>query len=174
MKMKRIFEDRRLSRRWSLGVVVTLVLVAAVGAAVVGRASAGGEVIGKAKQQRHQTAQSGVDAYAFVVPGEVSLNVNPVLVTSRSRNIEAVTSPAVGVYCLKPAASIDASTRSWSVTPEASRSTSSFRQVFAYTDADPATCPAGQFAVRTYELNINGVAPMPMPSEHVAFMVVIP
>ena len=43
-----------------------------------------------------------MSAYAFVVPGEVSLNVNPVLVDARSKNFDQVTSPAAGVFCLKP------------------------------------------------------------------------
>ncbi len=118
--------------------------------------------------------QNGVSAYAFVVPGEVSLNVNPVLVAARSRNIESVTSPAAGVFCLKGKASLDATSRSWSVTPEKSRSTVSSNLLFAYADTGVGTCPAGQFAVRTYELNITKLGAAAVPSEHVAFMVVIP
>jgi hypothetical protein len=118
--------------------------------------------------------QNGVSAYGFVVPGEVSLNVNPVLVAARSRNIESVTSPAAGVFCLKGKASLDATSRSWSVTPEKSRSTVSSNLLFAYADTAVGTCPAGQFAVRTYELNITKLGAAAVPSEHVAFMVVIP
>lgn len=119
--------------------------------------------------------QNAVSAYAFVVPGEVSLNVDPVLVEARSRNIEQVTSTAAGVFCLKPTASVNAATRSWSVTPEKSRSTvAPPNLLFAYADANAGTCPTGQFAVRTYELNISKIGAGAVPSEHVAFMVVIP
>jgi len=116
----------------------------------------------------------GATAWGFVVPGEVSLNVGPVLVAARSHDIDSVTSPAVGVFCLKPAASIDASSRSWTVTPEASRSSVGSNLMFAYADANPGTCPSGQLAVRTFELNISKVGATATPSEHVAFMVVIP
>jgi hypothetical protein len=151
-----------------------LVVVAAVAAAVVGRAWAGGEVSGKSLQHRRQAAKKAESAYAFVVPGEVSLNVNPVLVAARSSNIQAVTSPAVGVFCLTPAPGIDPTAVSWTVTPEVSRSSAASGGLFAYPDASPGTCPAGQFAVRTYELSTSGAGATAVPSEHVAFMVVVP
>jgi len=117
--------------------------------------------------------KDGLSAYGFVVPGEVSLNVNPVLVDARSKNFDQVTSPAAGVFCLKPKAGIDAATRSWSVTPERSRSTVASSLMFAYADAGVGTCPAGQLAVRTYELNITKIGAVALPSEHVAFMVLV-
>ena len=118
--------------------------------------------------------KDGVSAYGFVVPGEVSLNVNPVLVDARSHNIDRVTSPAAGVFCLTLKAGIDAASRSWTVTPEKSRSTVSSNLMFAYADTGVGTCPVGQLAVRTYELNITKLGAAATPSEHVAFMVVIP
>jgi hypothetical protein len=118
--------------------------------------------------------KGGVSAYGFVVPGEVSLNVNPVLVDARSHNIDRVTSPAAGVFCLTLKAGIDAASRSWTVTPEKSRSTVASNLMFAYADTGIGTCPAGQLAVRTYELNITKLGAAAAPSEHVAFMVVIP
>ena len=126
------------------------------------------------KGDKGQPGQNGVSAYGFVIPGEVSLNVGPVLVPARTRNIDSVTEPAFGVFCLKPSQPIDASTRSWTVTPETSRSKVASNLMFAYADANPATCPAGQLAVRTYELNITKVGAVATPSEHVAFMLVIP
>ena len=126
------------------------------------------------KGDKGEPGQNGVSAYGFVIPGEVSLNVGPVLVTARSRNIDSVTEPAFGVFCLKPSKPIDASTRSWTVTPETSRSKVASNLMFAYADAGSTTCPAGQLAVRTYELNITKVGAVATPSEHVAFMVVIP
>lgn len=144
--------------RWSViaaGVAVFLLAGAAAIAATGGKSDPG---------------QNAVSAYAFVVPGEVSLNVNPVLVSARSRNILSVSSPSAGIFCLKPAVAVKASTRSWSVTPEASRSTAASHLELAYADAGSGTCPPGQFGVRTYEL-VGGVA---HPSEAVAFMVVVP
>lgn len=122
------------------------------------------------KGDQGKPGQNAVSAYAFVVPGEVSLNVAPALVRGRSRNIQSVSSPKAGVFCLRPAAMINAATRSWSVTAEASRSEVSSGVALAYADAGRATCPPGQLGVRTYEL-AGGVA---TPSENVAFMVVVP
>jgi hypothetical protein len=125
-----------------------------------------------------EPGQNAVAAYAFVVPGEVSLNVAPVLDRARSRNIESVSSPQAGVFCLKTAPSIDASTRSWSATPEASRSDVASKAMFAYPDGGSAACAPGRLAVRTYELVLLGPlaanAIMIKPSENVAFMVVVP
>jgi len=148
---------------WMVAIVVT-----GFAATAVTRGSASGPIKGNLPQR------DDVSAYAFVVPGEVSLNVDPVLVEARSRNFRRVTSGAAGVFCLKPAASINAASRSWSVTPEASRSKAPSSLLFAYADASPGTCPAGEFAVRTYELNITKIGAAAVPSEHVAFMVVIP
>jgi hypothetical protein len=125
-----------------------------------------------------QPGQNAVAAYAFVVPGEVSLNVAPVLDPARSRNIESVSSPQAGVFCLKTAPSVDVSTRSWSATPEASRSDVASKAMFAYPDAGSAACAPGRLEVRTYELVMLGPlaanAIMIKPSENVAFMVVVP
>lgn len=114
----------------------------------------------------------GPSAYAFVVPGEVSLNVAPVLVAERSHNIVSVSSPRAGLFCLKAAAAIDVSKRSWAVTPEASRTDSA--TAFAYPDAAGIGCPDGTFAVRTYELSPGRAVPTLGVSENVAFMVVVP
>ena len=107
--------------------------------------------------------KDGVSAYGFVVPGEVSLNVNPVLVDARSHNIDRVTSPRRrrvlpdaegwdrrGVALRGP------------VTPEKSRSTVPSNLMFAYADTGLGTCPAGQLAVRTYELNITKLRCWPL------------
>lgn len=114
-------------------------------------------------------SQNATTGYAYVVPGEVSLNVAPVLVAQRTRNFVRVTSPAVGVYCLTPASPINAATRSWAVSPEVSRSSVPSKLMFAYADAGGQPCGAGQVAVRTYEL--TGPSLTATPSERVAFMV---
>jgi hypothetical protein len=116
-------------------------------------------------------AKAPASAYAFVVPGEVSLNVAPVLVAQRSHNIVSVSSPAAGLFCLKAAASINTSKASWVASPEVSRSDAAGRPMFAFPDASGAGCPAGQLAVRTYVSAAVGGALQ--PSEHVAFMVIV-
>lgn len=118
--------------------------------------------------------QNGVSAYALVVPGEVSLNVDPVLVSARTHNFLSVSSPSAGVFCLTPRAPIDASAISWSATPELSRSLVASKVLFAYADTGPNTCPAGALAVRTFELSVTSNGAAAVPSEHVAFTVVAP
>jgi Collagen triple helix repeat (20 copies) len=111
-------------------------------------------------------------AYAFVVPPEVSLSTDPVLVAAQSKNFDAVTSPALGLYCLTPSnASFDPTKLSWVASVEYSRTNAA-----EVTTAEPDTgsgCPAGTFAVRTLKF-----APSPAPhwtaAWDVAFMVVVP
>lgn len=106
-------------------------------------------------------------AYAFVIPGEVSLNVDPLFVTGRTKGFTSVVSPAAGVFCLAPAV-LDGTKMSWTVTPEVARSTSSAKLLIAYVDVSTA-CGAGNIRVRTYVMNAASVV---SPSENVAFMVV--
>jgi hypothetical protein len=114
---------------------------------------------------------AAVSAYAFVVPPEVSMHADPVLVEDRSRNFEDVTNPALGLYCLEPAIPLKPRERSWVASVEYSRSHDA-----GVTTAQPDTgpgCPAGSFAVRTLRF-----APSPTPhwtaAWDVAFMVVVP
>lgn len=140
-------------------------VLVAVGLAIAAVAFAGAKPTPKSAAVKK--VGNGVTAYAYVIPGEVSLNVVPTLVPSRTRNFVAVTEPRAGVFCLKPTTSVDAATESWSVSPEAARSTApANRAMFAF--ADTAACPAGSLGVRTFELVGGALA----PSEHVAFMVV--
>lgn len=140
-------------------------VLVAVGLAVAAVAFAGAKPTPKSTAVKK--VGNGVTAYVYVVPGEVSLNIGPTLVASRTRNFVAVTEPRAGVFCLRAATSVDAATESWTVTPEVARSTApATRAMFAY--ADEAACPAGYLGVRTFELTGGVLA----PSEHVAFMVV--
>jgi Collagen triple helix repeat (20 copies) len=113
----------------------------------------------------------GVIAYAFVVPPEVSLSTDPVLIGAQSKNFDSVTSPALGLYCLHPTTPLDPTKRSWVASAEYTRS-SSLQVSTAEPDTGPG-CPAGTFAVRTLKF-------APSPSAHwapawdVAFMVVVP
>ena len=112
---------------------------------------------------------AAVTAYAYVVPPEVSLNTDPVLVTQRSRNFDSVTNPALGLYCLTPSVPLDPTQRSWVASAEFSRSA-------GLSTAEPdaaANCPAGTFGVRT--LKYAGTpAPHWTAAWDVAFMVVVP
>lgn len=113
----------------------------------------------------------GAAAYAFVVPPEVSMQTDPVLVAGQTSGFSGVTNPVLGLYCLTPSGSLDPSTRSWVVSVEYSRADPS-----EVTTAEPDTgirCPAGTFGVRTLKLALS-------PTPHwtaawdVAFMVVVP
>jgi hypothetical protein len=113
----------------------------------------------------------GAAAYAFVVPPEVSMQTDPMLIAARTSGFSSVTNPVLGLYCLTPSSSLDPSTRSWVANVEFSRADPS-----TVTTAEPDTgggCPAGTFGVRTLKLAIS-------PTPHwtaawdVGFMVVVP
>jgi hypothetical protein len=116
-----------------------------------------------------QAGNAAVTAYAYVVPPEVSLNTDPVLVTQRSRNFDSVTNPAFGLYCLAPSVPLDPTQRSWVASAEFSRSA-------GLSTAEPdaaANCPAGTFGVRTLKY-AGSPAPHWTAAWDVAFMVVVP
>ena len=113
----------------------------------------------------------GAAAYAFVVPAEVSMQTDPMLIGARTSGFSSVTNPVLGLYCLTPSSSLDPSTRSWVANVEFSRADPS-----TVTTAEPDTgagCPAGTFGVRTLKLALS-------PTPHwtaawdVGFMVVVP
>jgi hypothetical protein len=159
-------------KRAGIGLVAVLVVVALVIAAAA-FAGGGGKPAPKSQPKshrgggEHEHEGNAVTAYAYVIPGEVSLNVKPMLVAARTRNFVSVTETSPGVYCLTPTHAVDAAHKSWTVTPEAARSTVPTHAMFAY--ADTGSCASNQVGVRTYAL-VGGVA---VPSENVAFMVVV-
>ena len=108
-------------------------------------------------------------AYAYVVPPEISMQTDEVLVASLSQGFDGVTNPALGLYCLHPSGKLNPDDRSWVVSAEYSRSAGVST---AEPDASLA-CPAGTFGVRTVKF-----APLPEPhwtaAWDVAFMVVVP
>ena len=113
----------------------------------------------------------GAAAYAFVVPPEVSMQTDPMLIAERTSGFSGVTNPVLGLYCLTPSSSLVPSTRSWVANVEYSRADPS-----TVTTAEPDTgagCPAGTFGVRTLKLALS-------PTPHwtaawdVGFMVVVP
>lgn len=114
---------------------------------------------------------AAVSAYAYVIPPEVSMHADPVLMTEQSRNFASVTNPALGLYCLEPSIPLQPAQRSWVASVEYSRSVGT-----GVTTAQPdagVRCPAGTFGVRTLRF-----APSPTPhweaAWDVAFMVVVP
>jgi hypothetical protein len=114
---------------------------------------------------------AAVAAYAYVVPPEVSLQADPVLVTAQSRNFASVTNPALGLYCLEPSIALLPSERSWVASVEYSRS--SFAGVTTAQPDSGADCPAGRFGVRTLRFAPSS-SPHWEPAWDVAFMVVVP
>lgn len=112
----------------------------------------------------------GAAAYAFVVPPEVSMQTDPMLIAARTSGFSSVTNPVLGLYCLTPSSSLDPSTRSWVANVEYSRADPS-----TVTTAEPDTvgCPTGTFGVRTLKLALS-------PTPHwtaawdVGFMIVVP
>lgn len=114
---------------------------------------------------------AAVAAYAYVVPPEVSMHADPVLIAEQSRNFATVTNPALGLYCLEPSIPIQPDKRSWVASVEYSRSQGTGVNT-AQPDAGTA-CPEGTFGVRTLRF-----APSPTPhweaAWDVAFMVVVP
>jgi hypothetical protein len=113
-----------------------------------------------------------VEAYAYVVPAEVSMQANPVLVAGQSHNFKRVTNPALGLYCLEPSVRLSPEKRSWVAAAEYSRSPVGAELYTAEPDAGVG-CPAGTFGIRTLKF-----APTPTPhwapAWDVAFMVVVP
>ena len=147
--------------------LLALLTVGAFAFALTASGALGSHQDPKAKKGNGKVAS----AYAFVVPGEVSLNVAPVLVAQRSQNIVSVSSPTAGLFCLRASANVDTSSASWVASPEASRSSAAGRPIFAFPDASGAGCPAEQLAVRTYASAASGGGLQ--PSENVAFMVIL-
>ncbi len=114
-------------------------------------------------------ANASTAAYAYVIPPEVSLNTDPVLVRQQSRNFDKLSNPAVGLYCLHPSVPLNPLQKSWVATAEYSRSA-------GLSTAEPdaaARCPSGTFGVRT--LKYAGTpSPHWVAAGDVAFMVVVP
>lgn len=103
-------------------------------------------------------------AYAKVNPGP-----SPTFVASWTRNFTSVTSPSTGLYCLKPAAGIDPTKSPLIVSADWSASLGS--DLWVYWRSAGIGCPAGQYAVFTYQLNGDAT---PDLSSSVAFVAYVP
>src|SRR6184192_4378057 len=67
-----------------------------------------------------------------------------------AKNVTGVTHPETGVYCVTPAAGIDPTLTPCVVSPEWADSAG--YDLFAEWDSGGGPCPAGDYAVRTYQL----------------------
>ena len=85
-----------------------------------------------------------------------------------AKNVTGVTHPETGVYCVTPAAGIDPTLTPCVVSPEWADSAG--YDLFAEWDSGGGPCPAGDYAVRTYQLP-GGT---PTASDTVAFVLIVP
>jgi len=108
-------------------------------------------------------------ARKFINSAYAQVNAGGSFVASRTRNFSAVTSPSTGLYCLKPEAGISPNTSPLIVSAE--WSTSLGDDLFVYWRSSGIGCPAGQYAVLTYQL---GGDPTPNLSSSVAFVAYVP
>ena len=92
------------------------------------------------------------------------------------KNITGVTHPETGVYCVTPAAGIDPTLTPCVVSPEWADSAG--YDLFAEWDSGGGPCPAGDYAVRTYQLpraaDGSIVVGTPTASDTVAFVLIVP
>ena len=93
-----------------------------------------------------------------------------------AKNITGVTHPETGVYCVTPAAGIDPTLTPCVVSPEWADSAG--YDLFAEWDSSGGPCPAGDYAVRTYQLpraaDGSIVVGTPTASDTVAFVLIVP
>jgi len=102
-------------------------------------------------------AYAQVNSFGFILFGMVL-----------AKNITGVTHPETGVYCVTPAAGIDPTLTPCVVSPEWADSAG--YDLFAEWDSSGGPCPAGDYAVRTYQLP-GGT---PTASDTVAFVLIVP
>ncbi len=93
-----------------------------------------------------------------------------------AKNVTGVTHPETGVYCVTPAAGIDPTLTPCVVSPEWADSAG--YDLFAEWDSGGGPCPAGDYAVRTYQLpraaDGSIVVGTPTASDTVAFVLIVP
>jgi len=110
-------------------------------------------------------AYAQVNSFGFILFGMVL-----------AKNITGVTHPETGVYCVTPAAGIDPTLTPCVVSPEWADSAG--YDLFAEWDSGGGPCPAGDYAVRTYQLpraaDGSIVVGDPTASDTVAFVLIVP
>jgi hypothetical protein len=152
---------------WLVAAIVALaLLVVCTGAAATGND-------GRQRSQGKPPAK-GVKAYAVVVPGEVSLNVDPLLVAPFSKGFRSVRSPAFGIYCLTPGRGIDPFRTPLVVSPEYDYSSARATALLVSWALGAKACGPRAFEVRTFTLTMGPAGPVTRPSEGVAFVAMAP
>lgn len=104
-------------------------------------------------------------AYAYVA----SPGASPAFNAARTRGFTGITSPSTGLYCLTPAVGITPATSPLVVSVDWSNSSGS--DLWVYWRSSGIGCPAGDFAVLTYQL---GGDTTPDLSATVAFAAFVP
>ena len=108
-------------------------------------------------------------ARKFVNSAYAKVNAGGTFVADLTRNFSAVTNPSTGLYCLQPAAGIDPTKSPLIVSPEWSTSLGS--DLFVYWRSSGIGCPAGWYAVFTYQLGGDAT---PDLSSSVSFVAYVP
>ena len=114
---------------------------------------------------------SALSAYGVVVPAQISMQTDAMLVPALSKNLLQMTSSSLGIYCIKPIAAIDAAKKPVVVSPEYSYSAPA-HELIVYSSIAGDACPADTFEVRTYA--IAAPSSPRLPSDRVAFTIVVP
>ncbi len=104
-------------------------------------------------------------AYAVVQP---TAPTAATLIAGQTSHITGVSVPSAGIYCLAPAAGINAATDTAAVSPEVSYSSGHLPGTIVL-NAQGSDCPAGNFEVETYTSG-----PSPELASGYAFTIVVP
>jgi hypothetical protein len=97
------------------------------------------------------------------------MHTDAMLVPKWTSNIDSLTTPYAGVYCLKPDASVKAGSTPAVVSPEYAYSGGG-KAMLAYTSVARNACPKNTIEVRTFTV----LGSTYVPSDRVAFTIVIP
>jgi hypothetical protein len=89
------------------------------------------------------------------------------LIAGQTSNVTSVSEPGPGIYCLAPAAPINASAETVAVSPEVSYSSGGTPGIVAV-NAQRPNCPEGDFEVETYTPGSS------TPMSGYAFTIVVP
>ena len=124
---------------------------------------------GKEGLQGKEGAPGTARAYAYTTGGAA-----PALETAWTKNFTAISHPATGVYCLTPAAGIDANASPPVASVDWGSSTAPERD-FVEVRVRHLECAANQYEIHTFQgANSAGNLGVPAPSDAVAFSVIVP
>jgi hypothetical protein len=108
---------------------------------------------------------SGTAAYGLVAPTASPTTAD--LIAAQSSGISSVSEPAAGIYCVTPAAPVNAAAVSVTVSPEVSYTSAGGPGTVAF-NAQHGACGSGAFEVETYAPGAT------TPTTGYAFTIVIP